>query len=288
MKKTLNTVIILVTLLLFFLYLINSEFVIKYFIDYTNIFITKLAPFTFLNLILISILIDYNFFQVLPIKNSGLYVFILSLLSGFPSGAIYTNELLKKNVINRNIGNYILTYSHFPNLLFMFGTINLIINNISICIKIYISIVLSNFILYLFSKKSNYINNSNFNNNSFSNILSKNIINSFKNIILIYGISIFFYLITCIIFKYISFNSYIYVFISGLFDLLKGIFITSMISNNNIKYFIILFFISFGSISIHMQVKSIISNNLSYIYYFIGRIIGTILSFIIFTIIINI
>ena len=283
MKKTLNTIIVLVTLLLLFLYLINSKFIINSFLDYTNTFITKLAPFTFLNILLVSILIDYNLLDLLPIKNSSLYVFCLSLLSGFPSGAIYTKEIFEKDLINRNTSNSILTFSHFPNPLFMFGTINLIINNMFICIKIYTSIFISNFILYLFSNKSKY-NNKIINNNSFSNILSNNINKSFKSIILIYGISIFFYLISCIIFKYISFNTYSYVFISGLFDLLKGVFTTSLI-NSDIKYFIILFFISFGGISIHMQVKSIIGNDLSYKYFFIGRVISTIISIIIFLII---
>ena len=283
MKKTLNTIVVLVTLLLFILYLLNSKFIIKSFLDYTDIFITKLAPFTFLNILLISILIDYNLLDLLPIKNSGLYVFYLSLLSGFPSGAIYTKEMFEKGLIDKSTSNNILTYSHFPNLLFMFGTVNLIINDISICIKIFISVFISNFIIYLFSNKSIY-NNKMINNNSFSNILSKNINKSFKNIILIYGISIFFYLISCIIFKYISFNTYSYVFISGIFDLLKGIFTISLI-NNDIKYFFVLFFISFGGISIHMQVKSIINNKLSYKYFFIGRIISTIISFFIFFII---
>ena len=60
MKKILNTMVVLVTLLLFVLYLINSKFIINSFLDYTNIFITKLAPFTFINILLVSILLDYN------------------------------------------------------------------------------------------------------------------------------------------------------------------------------------------------------------------------------------
>ena len=98
MKKTLNTIVVLVTLLLLFLYLVNSKFIINSFLDYTNIFITKLAPFTFINILLVSVLIDYNLLDLLPIKNSGLYVFFLSLLSGFPSGAIYTKEIFEKDL----------------------------------------------------------------------------------------------------------------------------------------------------------------------------------------------
>ena len=282
MKKTYKTIIILVTLLLF-LYLINSNYIIKCFLDYTNIFISKLFPFTFINFLLVSFLLDCGLLDILPLKKSSTYIFFLSLLSGFPSGAKYTIDLLDKDIIDKTTGNNILTFSHFPNPLFLFGTINILVNDISICIKLFISILVSNFILYLFCSNSYYKKN-NTNYGDISNILSKNIISSFETIIIIYGISIFFYLITCIIFKYISFDTYIYVFISGIFDLLKGIFTTTLISTD-IKYLFILFFISFGSISIHMQVISIINNKLSYKYFIIGRVISTILSIIIFLLI---
>ena len=286
MKKTLKTIFILVTLLLLLIsYLINSKYIISNFLDYTNLFITKLFPVTFINFIFSFLLIEYGLLDLLPVKINGLYVFFLSLLSGFPSGAKYTKEIFEKDVIDYDEGNNILLYTHFPNPLFLFGSINYILNDTIICIKLFISILLSNFIIFLFSKKKigkkNIINNKIY----FSNVLNKAIISSIKTIILIYGTSMFFYLIVCIISKYIYFNSYIFIIFNGIFDLTKGVFSTIIIKDTFIKSLFILFFISFGSISIHMQVKSIISNKLSYKYYFIGRVISTILSFIIFFII---
>ena len=101
MKKTLKTIFILVTLLLLLIsYLINSKYIISNFLDYTNLFITKLFPVTFINFIFSFLLIEYGLLDLLPVKINGLYVFFLSLLSGFPSGAKYTKEIFEKDVID--------------------------------------------------------------------------------------------------------------------------------------------------------------------------------------------
>ena len=291
MKKTYKTILILVTLIIFLiLSLINSNYMITNILDYSKLFLTKLFPVSFIFFILSYLLIEYNLVELimyyLNINISGLYVFILSLISGFPSGSKYTRNLLDKGIINIDDANKIILYSHFPNPLFVLGSVNYVVNDISISIKILISIIISNFIIFMFNGTSKANIKYEINNSSFSNILSNSIYDSFKTIILIYGTSLFFYLITCIITKYIILNTYNYVFISGLFDLCKGVFSTTLINNINNRVYFILFFISFGSISIHMQVKAILGNsNISYKRFVLGRVIGTILSFIIFFII---
>lgn len=291
MKKTYKTILILVTLIIFLiLSLINSNYMITNILDYSKLFLTKLFPVSFIFFILSYLLIEYNLVELimyyLNINISGLYVFILSLISGFPSGSKYTRNLLDKGIINIDDANKIILYSHFPNPLFVLGSVNYVVNDISISIKILISIIISNFIIFMFNRTNKANIKYEINNSSFSNILSNSIYDSFKTIILIYGTSLFFYLITCIITKYIILNTYNYVFISGLFDLCKGVFSTTLINNINNRVYFILFFISFGSISIHMQVKAILGNsNISYKRFILGRVIGTILSFIIFFII---
>ena len=291
MKKTYKTILILVTLIIFLiLSLINSNYMITNILDYSKLFLTKLFPVSFIFFILSYLLIEYNLVELimyyLNINISGLYVFILSLISGFPSGSKYTRNLLDKGIINIDDANKIILYSHFPNPLFVLGSVNYVVNDISISIKILISIIISNFIIFMFNRTNKANIKYEINNSSFSNILSNSIYDSFKTIILIYGTSLFFYLITCIITKYIILSTYNYVFISGLFDLCKGVFSTTLINNINNRVYFILFFISFGSISIHMQVKAILGNsNISYKRFILGRVIGTILSFIIFFII---
>ena len=291
MKKTYKTILILVTLIIFLiLSLINSNYMIINILDYSKLFLTKLFPVSFLFFIISYLLIEYNLVELimyyLNINISGLYVFILSLISGFPSGSKYTKSLLDKGIINIDDANKIILYSHFPNPLFVLGSVNYVLDDISISIKILISIIISNFIIFIFNKTSKSNIKYKINNNSFSNILSNSIYDSFKTIILIYGTSLFFYLITCLINKYIILNTYNYVFISGLFDLCKGVFSTTLINTISIRAYFILFFISFGSISIHMQVKAILGNSdISYKRFVLGRVICLILSFLIFFII---
>ena len=103
---------------------------------------------------------------------------------------------------------------------------------------------------------------------------------------MVYGISLFFYLWFALITNIIPCSPIIYVLLAGLFDLTKGVFATVMISSDILKSILIIIFISFGGISIHMQVKSILSDNRLYLEYIKGRFIGTFLSVIIFFIVI--
>ena len=101
----------------------------------------------------------------------------------------------------------------------------------------------------------------------------------------IYGVSIFFYLIACIIINTFDINGILYVIICGVFDLTKGIYSSILISNVYLRGLVVLLFISFGGISIHLQVKSILlDTSIKYKYFFIGRVIGTFLAIIIFNI----
>lgn len=292
MKKTYKSVFILVNLIIIFIiYLINSSLVINSFIDYSILFLTKLFPVSFIFYILAGLMMDYgivNYFSMI-FKNSStyFYVLLLSIFSGFPSGSKYTKDLLDKNIIKKSDGEKIIQFSHFPNPMFVLGSVSVVLGK-ELSIIVLISIILSNFIIFLFIKKDNssYIDNNDY-NGDFSYLLSEEIKRSFNILLLIYGTSLFFYLLSAFIVKYITLPIPIFVFINGMFDLTKGVFSCSMIDNYLIRSYFILFFISFGGLSIHMQVKSILADtSISYKYFFIGRVLGTIISFIIFSLII--
>lgn len=292
MNKTYKNILILVTLIfILILYLINSSLIISSLIDYSKLFLTKLFPVSFIFFVFSSLLLDYgiieNIEKYFHVNASNIYIFLISLISGFPSGAKYTKELYKKEIIDLETANNYIMFSHFPNPLFIIGSVNMVLNDINLSIKILISIIISNFIIMLFSKKSISKHCSEYSiPNSFSSSLVVAINNSFKTIILIYGTSLFFYLISCIIVKYISLNTYGYVLLSGVFDLTKGVFSTTLINDTTLRALFILFFISFGGLSIHMQVNSmIIDSPISYKKFVIGRIIATIISFILFFVI---
>ncbi len=289
MKKNYKSILILVILCLLFIFsIINSNLVIQNILDYSLLFLTKLFPVSFLFFILSNLLIEYGFVEMiqyyLSINMSTVYVYIISLISGFPSGVVCVSDLYQKGIIEKEDADKMLIFSHFPNPLFLFGTVSSVIGSFSLTIKLFLSIFISNTLLFFtcHNKKSRYLLEIPHPDN-FSMVLGQSIRKSFQLLEIIYGTSLFFYLIAFFILSIGNYSSFGYVFIYGIFDLTKGVFATSIISNSIVRSFFILFFIQFGTISIHMQVKGILANSsLSYFSFFKGRIFGMILSLLLF------
>lgn len=290
MKKKYQRVIVitlLFTILIF--YLLNSSLVIKGVLEYTELFINKLFPVSFIFFVFSYLFIDYGIVELISslfhINGSKFYVVFMSLISGFPSGAKYTVDLLNKGFISEKEANYLIKFTHFPNPLFILGAVLSILDSKYDAFIMLITLILSNFVIaFVFRiNEKNKINFQEKNEVEFSTSLSKAIISTIKVLINIYGISVFFYLIVVIICSFFNLSIFEYVLLNGLFDLTKGVFSTSLITNYNIRIILILFFISFGSISIHMQVNSIISDtNIKYKNFFIGRFLQAIIAPIIF------
>ena len=212
MKKTYQRIIIITFLLtLLILYTINSTLVIKSILDYTNLFITKLFPTNFVFFMLSTILIDQGLIELinnkLKLNGSIFYVTIMSILSGIPSGSKYTKDLLEKDLISTKTANYLLAFTHFPNPMFVLNTVTILLNK-TLALKILICLILSNLIIALIFKppKKEVIIINDSPSKDFSESLSKAIIDSLKVILIIYGTSVFFYLITVIINKYLTLN----------------------------------------------------------------------------------
>ena len=285
MKKTYQRLTIIIFLLvLLTLYTINSSLIIKSILEYTKLFITRLFPTNFIFFVLSTILIDQGLIELinnkLKLDGSVFYVTIMSILSGIPSGSKYTKDLLEKGIIEEKTANYLLSFTHFPNPMFVLSTVTTLINS-KIALKILITLILSNLIIaFIFKpkKKEVYKTNSSI-SNDFSSSLAKAILDAIKVIIIIYGTSVFFYLITVIINKYLTLTVFSHVILNGVFDLTKGLFSTILISNELLRSLLIIIFFAFGSLSIHIQIKSIISNtSIKYKNFLYGRIIQIMIS----------
>lgn len=269
--------------------ILNASLLTKEIVTYTNLFITKLFPSNFLFFTLSSLLINYNIIEkiskFLHHNGSTLFVTIMSLISGYPSGSIYIKKLLNENLITTKKANYLIKFTHFPNPIFILGPVSLLFKNKIFSTKILLSLILSNFIIALIfyrkEKDKEIIYKTS--KNSFSKNLTNAITSSFKVIITIYGISLFFFIIGKIITLYLNLEIIPYILISGIFDLTNGIFKTSLITNDILKAIIIIIFFSLGGISVNMQIKSIISDtNIKYKNFFLARLLQLLFATIIF------
>ena len=111
-------------------------------------------------------------------------------------------------------------------------------------------------------------------------VLSKSIKDSIETLLLILGsISLFSFFII-IIKKMFSFNDITLSIISGLLEMTNGLNLVSLLTIP-MKYKIVIssMMLSFGGLSIHIQIKSILSDtDIKYIPYLLSRIIHSIIS----------
>lgn len=281
MTKNIKRLVVLTLLFtLLILYIKESNLIIKEFLSYTNLFITKLLPSVFIIYILSDLLINYgiiNLLKKITKYPTTLYILLISLISGFPSGPKTIKNLKEQNYITEKESNKLIQCTHFPNPIFVFSTISLITKNIGI---IYISIIISNLIILLKTKPTSNIKLPSIKEKDFTTTLSNSIINTLKIIILIYGTSIFFYLISIIILNYFN-TKELYIIINTIFDLTKGIQTTSLITNQTLKDLVIILLLTISPLNINIQIKSILSDtNIKYINFIKGRLISSILTII--------
>lgn len=297
MKKIIKITIPLLFYTLFLILILLSPTTIKNAVlGGLNIWINNIIPAMLPFYILSEFLINYGFVNIIgfltnnltyllfKINGEATFVLLLSMLSGTPSSAKYIKALLDQKLINDYEGTKLLTFTHFINPLFIINITNILFHEFKLTLLILISHYLTNIIIgllfrnyYISPKKKQSFQEAlnNINHNNFSTTLSNAIKNSFNTLLLILGTIIFFLIITNIINNYLSINFYYQIIINGLLEITSGI---TMLTTIKLPVLytasLITFFLSFGGISIHMQIKSIINDtSIKYYPYLIARLI---------------
>ena len=286
---------LLAVLIILFLYLgifINPSLIIESGISSINIFKTKLFPSIFPFFVLASLLLELGLATKISIKLNPLirkifhvegnssFIILVSLISGFPSGSKYIVESLKTKSISKDTANYLLTFTHFANPLFVLGTCGLILNSISLAYKILIIQILSNLILGIIIRPKEIISSkitNNHQNKSFLEALPKAINDAIKVLLFMLGSITFFMFFSKLLTTTLSLNLFFNTILTGLLDMTSGISLVNTIDTTNyIKGLLVLTFITFGSFSVHLQVLNNTKEvDIDYKYFFLGRIIQT-------------
>lgn len=295
-----NKIIQILIIIIFLSLIFNSIIVTDELKNALNIFFTILFPSIFPFFLISDLLIEYNFVYTLNrifnkvtkklfhSSNASSFIIIMSMLSGFPSGSKYIKSLYDKNLLSLNEANYLITFTHFANPLFVFTVTQNVINKNS-TIYILISMYLSNIIIGIVTRPNKYIPDKQLqinNNPNFTNSLTLAIKSSINLLIIILGNTCFFFLVTRLINYYLPLNNLFQTIINGFFDITKGTnSIRLLNTNDTFKSILIISFICFGGLNIHLQVKSIIADtNIKYSNFLLGRICQVAISSLIFII----
>lgn len=268
MKRKITILLIMTFIILIFK---NYEIVLKSTLDATTIWLNKVFPYLFIMIIIQDLLINLNFSSFF--KNTAIYIFIMSLLSGTPSGTYIISKLKEQNIITKEYANTCLIFTFFANPLFLYSILNSIFLSKLTTIRLMLILYLTNLILYFIYKKDLPSNGKSINTNEIN--LSLSIKTSINTTITVLGVITFYLILSNIIITEFNIIYPFNIFFKGFLEMTQGL---AALINANIKFkeIISMIFISFGGFSIHTQVSCILNEaDLSYKYFFKGRIIQT-------------
>lgn len=307
MKKYSNLVVVIITFIILILILLNKELVSNTIITSFYIWFNTLVPSMLPMFILSDILINYSNINIIPnkitniiskifnINKESVLILFISLIAGFPSNAIAIKTSYDLKLINKEEANHLLLFIHFANPLFILQTVGVFyLKNNTYGIIILLSHIISSLLVGVLLRnknhptKNNYISK-NTKSQSFTTIFTNSIKKSINTLLQVATTITSFLIISTLITHIFNLNNYISTLVKSILEITMGL---STLSNLNIKdiYKVILStsIISFGGLSIHMQILSI-QDTIPYIKYIKGRllhlVISSLLSYILFKLI---
>lgn len=255
---------------------------------FSKVFVS-LFPMFILNDFMIGLHFPYYFYSIFKktsqkiFHTSGIssYVFFLSIISGTPTNAYILKNLVDEKAITSLEASHYLYFTYFSNPLFLVTMLSLFFSK-PIIIKIIFIHYFSNFLIGIFVRnKAPEISKSNltYETKSIGTILSNSIKRTINTLLLVLG-TIVFYMIVSFLFTSFIHIPIFKVLLSGFLEITNGLNLLSTVQISlKLKEIIAIGIISFGGLSIHTQVKSILEEtDISYSNFFTGRIYQTLIS----------
>ena len=299
MKNKLLNLIIISSLMILTLETLFHKSLIFDTISYSlNIWVNSLIPSIFPFFVLSDLLIQYQITNYIPkkikktftklfqVSEPALTVFFLSCLSGFPSNARNTRMLYDQGLLTKEEASQTLIFTHFSNPLFVLSTIAvLFLHNEQYGYLILISHYLGNILLGILTRSSRTIRGIHYTptlekSQNFSTLFIQAIKNAINTLLLILGTLTSFLILASLLLIHLPVSSYSATLIKGILEITMGLkSLSSLPLSDCYKVVISTIFISFGGLSVHLQVLSqLVDTDISYHPFFIARIFHAILS----------
>lgn len=311
MKKKSISIFIMILLIFIIIEVLNDSNVILKSVTFSfSIWINNVFPSLFPFFMLSEILQYFGFVELVSelfknvmgrlfkMRGKCAFIVIMSMLTGFPGSAKNTKTLYEKGFITKDEANKILTFTHFSNPLFILGTVSILfLNNKEVGFLILfchylgnliVGLIFRNYNAYSYTKENvslvKAINDMHIkrisNKTSFSEMISNAITSSIDTLLMILGTLTFFLVITTIIDSNININSYYQSILNGFIEMTQGLKYVSLEAIPlKLKATISVMIISFGGLSVHMQVLGILSKTkINYLPFFTARIMHAFIS----------
>ena len=278
--------------IIFFFILIFIKKDIMYYTIYNTVILwfKNIVPNLLPMFIITSLIIESNliinicnifgklFNKIFKCSNYGIFIYFLSLFTGSPSNAKYINDLVNNNLISNTLSDKLLLFTSNYNILLIYSLLTLYLSK-SISIKIIIIIIISNIIVGLIFRNMNYIDlKINYIKRKIN--ISKIIKDTIDTLLMILGTLIFFNIIINLLpIK----NMLLKNILNGFLEIttgLKGLEYLDI--SNNIKILLSTIYLSFGGLSIHTQIKSILPDT-NYTLFLKSRLYAIVISIILLT-----
>ena len=308
MKKLQSVLIMIILLFICFEVLTDSESILKSVIFSLNIFKNNIFPSLFPFFVLSSLLIKYglpdfmsNIFRgfmghVFKISGECSFIFFMSILSGNPACAKYTRELYLNGSINIYEATKILCFSSFTSPLFILGGLSVLLNNNEVPVLILICHYFGNIMVGILIRNyhpSKVKENFNLkkavdamhmkrisNKESFGTIITNSLIESINTLLLILGVITISLVITTIISNNLNLNSTFQSVLNGFVEMTQGLkYISLEAIPLKLKCVLSVMILSFGGLSVHMQIMSVLSDtDIRYLPFLASRVLASIIS----------
>lgn len=216
MKRKITILLIMTFIILIFK---NYEIVLKSTLDATTIWLNRVFPYLFIMIIIQDLLINLNFSSFF--KNTAIYIFIMSLLSGTPSGTYIISKLKEQNIITKEYANTCLIFTFFANPLFLYSILNSIFLSKLTTIRLMLILYLTNLILYFIYKKDLPSNGKSINTNEIN--LSSSIKTSINTTITVLGVITFYLILSNIIITEFNIIYPFNIFFKGFLEMTQGL-----------------------------------------------------------------
>lgn len=281
--------------IIFFFILIFIKKDIMYYTIYNTVILwfKNIVPNLLPMFIITSLIIESNliinicnifgklFNKIFKCSNYGIFIYFLSLFTGSPSNAKYINDLVNNNLISNTLSDKLLLFTSNYNTLLIYSLLTLYLNK-SISIKIISIIIISNVTVGLIFRNMKYIDlKTNYIKRKIN--ISKIIKDTIDTLLMILGTLIFFNIIINLLpIK----NMLLKNILNGFLEIttgLKGLEYLDI--SNNIKILLSTIYLSFGGLSIHTQIKSILPDT-NYTLFLKSRLYAVVISIILLTILI--